>query len=242
VLSQNPARRLPSFLRRIAMVSGSRGILSWDLTANDTLELLRRIYSCPRDEYYRHVEDLAEKLSVRDMLTTPVRQLSLGQRRKCELLAVFARRPELVFLDEPTLGLDVGSRHTLWDFIEYLSERGTFTTILTSHYMEDVERLCDRVILLHEGQVIFDNPTAQAGPKLGSGIRVVVDSPTPDAIEAAHPGLCRRENGRLVCDVECMADAAKILQQIMSGDRSRIHAVSVRHESLDEVMRRLGEE
>jgi len=169
VLGHTPHRRERRFLRQIALVMGQKNMLWWDLPTMETLLLHRDMYDVPEREFRRTVADLSEMLEVVDLLDVQVRKLSLGERMKMELLAALVHNPSVLFLDEPTIGLDVVSQQRVRDFLRTLNrERGT-TVLLTSHYMDDIEQLCSRVLVIDHGRLHFDGPLAslveQAAPK-----------------------------------------------------------------------------
>lgn len=153
-----PARREPAFLRRITLVMGNRNQLQWDLPALDSFELIRTIYRLPPAEFRATRDELIELLEVGDLVRKPVRNLSLGERMKVEIIGALLHRPQALFLDEPTLGLDVTMQRRIRAFIAEYNRRTGATVLLTSHYMADVEALCRRVIVIHHGQVLFDGP------------------------------------------------------------------------------------
>jgi ABC-2 type transport system ATP-binding protein len=151
-----PQKREVAFLKKIMLVMGQKQQLLWDLPPMETFELNRAIYEVPRDEYTKRLSELTEILGVGDIIQKPTRQLSLGERMKCELMAALVHGPKVLFLDEPTIGLDVSMQVTMRDFIRrYNAERGA-TLILTSHYMDDVAALCPRVIVIDKGTLSFD--------------------------------------------------------------------------------------
>ncbi len=151
-----PWQRKPEYLRRISAVLGNKSQLLWDIPALDTLRVLGEIYGIAPAEVRRRVDEFANLLELHDLLTRPVRNLSLGERMKCELAAGLLNRPEVLFLDEPTLGLDVSMQLRLREYIADYNRRSGATVILTSHYMADVTALCPRVILLHDGRLLYD--------------------------------------------------------------------------------------
>lgn len=156
VLGFDPRLREEEYRRRIALVMGNRNSLQWDLPVADSFELQRAIYQVPRPDYERRRDEFVELLGVGDLVTKPIRNLSLGERMKVELIASLLHAPEVLFLDEPTLGLDVTMQKRLRGFVaDYQAESGA-TIILTSHYMADVEALCDRIIVIHEGAMLYD--------------------------------------------------------------------------------------
>ncbi|HLZ09046.1 MAG TPA: ATP-binding cassette domain-containing protein [Chloroflexota bacterium] len=156
VLGAVPSRRKPEFLRRIALVMGQRNMLSWDVPAWDSLLLQRDMYEIPNAEFEKTVTGLGKLLEISQLFRVQVRKLSLGERMKMELLAALVHRPDVLFLDEPTIGLDVVSQLRVRDFLRQLNaERGT-TILLTSHYMADIEALCPRVFVIDRGQIGYD--------------------------------------------------------------------------------------
>lgn len=156
VLGFTPFERKSAFLKQISLVMGQKNQLWWDLPAIDTFLLNKEIYEIPQDQFKKTLDDLVSLLDVKDVINNQVRKLSLGQRMKCELIASLLHSPKILFLDEPTIGLDVVMQKKLRDFVkEYNSKYGS-TIILTSHYMEDVRQLCKRVIVIDHGTLLFD--------------------------------------------------------------------------------------
>ena len=156
VLGYIPWERKAPFKRLFSLVLGQKNSLWWDLPARESLELNRAIYEIDEAPYRALVEQLAELLDVRDKMGIMVRELSLGERMKMELIAALIHRPKVLFLDEPTIGLDVVSQKRVRDFLRIYSRENRISTILTSHYMQDIEELCPRVIIIDHGQVFFD--------------------------------------------------------------------------------------
>ncbi len=151
-----PFQRRRAFLSRITLVMGQKQQLIWDLPAIESLRVNAAVYDIPEDEAKRRISELSDMLEIGDKLTTPVRKLSLGERMKCELLAALVHRPQVLFLDEPTLGLDVNAQDTIRNFLRDYNQRFGATVLLTSHYMADITALCPRVIVIHEGALIYD--------------------------------------------------------------------------------------
>lgn len=156
VLGFNPWDRKPEFQKQFALVMGQKNQLWWDLPALETFLLNKAIYEVPDDQYEKTLNKLVELLDVADILKVQVRKLSLGQRMKCELIAALLHNPKVLFLDEPTIGLDVVMQKVLRDFIKSYNQEFNSTIILTSHYMEDVKELCERAIIIDRGHKIFD--------------------------------------------------------------------------------------
>jgi len=151
-----PWDRQPAFLCRISMVLGNKSQMIWDIPPLDTFRVLAEIYGVSPAEYRRTLDELVALLDLEDLLRTPVRNLSLGERMKCELVAGLIHRPQVLYLDEPTLGLDVSMQNRLRRFLAQYNRQSGATLLLTSHSMADVEALCPRVILIHHGELIYD--------------------------------------------------------------------------------------
>ena len=156
VLERDPYRREAALLRNLTLVMGNKQQLIWDLPVLDSLRVNAAVYEIPWDEAERRTAELAAMLEVEDVLRQPVRKLSLGQRMKAELLASLLHRPRVLFLDEPTLGLDVNAQLAVRRFLKAYRERYGATLLLTSHYMADIEALAERVIVIHEGRLLYD--------------------------------------------------------------------------------------
>lgn len=156
VADYTPFRRQPQFLRKTSLVMGQKQQLLWDLPALDSLRINAAVYNLPNRVFQERLQELATMLDVADKLHQPVRKLSLGERMKAELLAALLHHPQVLFLDEPTLGLDVNAQVAVREFLQHYNEKYGATILLTSHYMADITALCDRVLLIHQGQLIYD--------------------------------------------------------------------------------------
>lgn len=156
VLGFNPFDRKKNFLKQISLVMGQKNQLWWDLPAMDTFLLNKEIYEISDADFKKRVEELTELLDVKDIVHVQVRKLSLGQRMKCELIAALIHQPKILFLDEPTIGLDVVVQEKLRNFIKEYNTKYKSTILLTSHYMRDVKHLCSRVIVINYGKIIYD--------------------------------------------------------------------------------------
>ena len=156
VLGYTPWERADGYRRQFALLLGQKNQLWWDLPARESLELNAKIYGIPPDEFTRRVDELTALLSVRDKLGVMVRELSLGERMKMELIASLLHRPKILFLDEPTIGLDVVSQKIVREFLGHWNREQRTTILLTSHYMADIQALCRRVIIIDHGKIFFD--------------------------------------------------------------------------------------
>jgi ABC-2 type transport system ATP-binding protein len=169
-----PKRREDSFLKKIMLVLGQKQQLLWDLPPSETFELNRAVYDVPREEFAATLRELTDLLELGDLVNKPARTLSLGERMKCELCAALLHRPKVLFLDEPTIGLDVSMQATVRDFVKRYNEKYDATLILTSHYMEDVAQLCPRVIVIDRGQIAFDGALDRLVDRIRPDKRVVL--------------------------------------------------------------------
>jgi ABC-2 type transport system ATP-binding protein len=161
VLGHTPWERNNDFRRQIALIMGQKAQLWWDLPAADGFLLLKEIYRVPNDRYAKNLAYLAEVLGVEQHLNVQVRRLSLGERMKMELIAALLHEPRVVFLDEPTIGLDLTAQRAIRDFLLAYREEHRPAMILTSHYMEDIQRLCERIVIIDDGAFIYDGPLEQ---------------------------------------------------------------------------------
>ena len=169
-----PARRETAFLKSITLVMGQKQQLLWDLPPSETFALNRAIYEIPRPEFEPWVRELVDLLAIGGVVDKPTRQLSLGERMKCELAASLLHRPRVLFLDEPTIGLDVTMQATVREFVRSYNERTGATVVLTSHYMDDVLALCPRVVVIDKGRLIYDGDLKQLAREVRPDKRVVV--------------------------------------------------------------------
>ena len=156
VLGYTPWERADAYRRQFALLLGQKNQLWWDLPARESLELNARIYGIAHDPFERTVDQLTSLLEVKDKLNVSVRELSLGERMKMELIAALLHRPKVLFLDEPTIGLDVVSQKIVREFLKEYNAREKTTILLTSHYMADIQELCRRVIIIDHGTIFFD--------------------------------------------------------------------------------------
>src|SRR5213593_1312832 len=161
VLGFVPWERRNEMKRQFALLMGQKNALWWDLPAQESLELNRAIYGIDRQRFQKVVGGLAELLEVEDKMNVMVRELSLGERMKMELISALIHEPRVLFLDEPTIGLDVVSQKRVREFLRVYNEQHRIVTLLTSHYMQDIQELCDRVLVIDHGKIFFDGPLTQ---------------------------------------------------------------------------------
>jgi len=203
VLGFTPWERRHDYLRRISMVLGNKSQMLWDIPPLDSFNVLGDIYHVPPAEFKRTLDELVALLDMEELLTKPVRNFSLGERMKCELVAGLLHRPDVLFLDEPTLGLDVSMQARLRRFFAEYNRRSGVTVILTSHYMADVTALCPRVILIHHGQLLYDGALHGLAEKLAPFklIRLALSGANGQAALPPEADVVEQENGHLTLRV-----------------------------------------
>ena len=203
VLGQIPWERRPEYLSQISMVLGNKSQMLWDIPPLDSFRVLSEIYRVPPDEYQQTLDELIALLDMEALLAKPVRSLSLGERMKCELVAGLLYRPKVMFLDEPTLGLDVSMQGRLRRFFAEYNRRSGVTVILTSHYMADVTALCPRVILIHQGKLLYDGELQGLASRLAPfklvrlALRNDSAKPVPEISLPPEVEIVERANGNL---------------------------------------------
>lgn len=196
-----PWLRHPDYLRRISMVMGNKSQMMWDIPPLDTFRVLAEIYRVPAAEFRQGLDELVDLLDMADLLTKPVRNLSLGERMKCEMVAALLHHPAVLFLDEPTLGLDISTQRRLRRFVGDYNRRHGATVILTSHYMADVVELCPRIILIHHGSLLYDGPLSGLVERLAPFklIRLTLSHEQSNGYRLPEElNVIERDNGRLV--------------------------------------------
>ncbi|WP_395139487.1 ATP-binding cassette domain-containing protein [Armatimonas sp.] len=192
-----PWRERQAHVARIGVVFGQRSQLWWDLPVSESFMLLREIYAVPEKQHAQTQAELVEKLDIGSFLTTPVRQLSLGQRMRCELAASLLHRPEILFLDEPTIGLDAISKLAVREFIGRLAHEHGVTVLLTTHDMDDIEALCSRVLVIGNGKILLDGPLEALRQQVTKERWLVIETPKPDALTSLNLDILRTEGERV---------------------------------------------
>ncbi|MBS1717081.1 MAG: ATP-binding cassette domain-containing protein [Armatimonadetes bacterium] len=238
VLGYKPFDRNYDMLKRISLVMGNKQQLWWDLPARDSYAVLKELYEIPQALYKQRLDELLEILELKDKVDIQVRRLSLGERMKCELVAALLHRPEVLFLDEPTLGLDVVSQKRIREFLRGIHQEEGTTMILTSHYMQDVSELCDRVIIIDKGIVVFDGDLSVLASRFGDSrlikLQFCEEIDEADLLRIAPSakldGVCASLE---VSQEETATLAAALLSQLPVAD------ISIEEPDLEEVIRRL---
>jgi ABC-2 type transport system ATP-binding protein len=237
-----PWRERRAYVARIGAVFGQRNTLWWDLPVIESFDLLRHIYKIPLDTYRRNLDHFRGLLALDDFLNTPVRSLSLGQLMRANLAGALLHEPDVLFLDEPTIGLDVVAKERIREFIQHLNrERGT-TVILTTHDLTDVERLCERVLMIDRGRLLFDGPLESLRQRFGGERELVVDLAEDYADVAVEGASVAARDGRRVTyrfGREGLT-ASTLIGQVSA--RFRLLDLSVREPDIEATIRRIYEE
>jgi ABC-2 type transport system ATP-binding protein len=215
VLGHIPSKREKDYLRRMTMVMGNRNQLQWDIPALDSFELYRAIYRLRREDYLAMRDELVELLDVGDLVRKPVRNLSLGERMKVEIVGSLLHRPQVLFLDEPTIGLDVTMQKRIRTFVAEYNQRHGATVLLTSHYMADVEALCKRVIVIHHGRILFDGALSNLANEFAAYKTIGVLLENGNAELGGYGEVISRDGDRTVLRVP-KAETSRIAARLLS--------------------------
>ncbi len=215
VLGHVPSRREKTFLRQITLVMGQRNQLVWDIPALDSFELNRAVYGIPEADFRRTRDEFIELLEMKELVNKPVRNLSLGERMKVEIAAALLHRPQVLFLDEPTIGLDVTMQKRIRTFVGEYNRRYGATVLLTSHYMADVVALCKRVIVIHHGRILFDGDLSGLVETFSAHktIAVTLDDNSVDL--SAYGQVAAREADRIILRVP-KADTSRVTARLLA--------------------------
>jgi ABC-2 type transport system ATP-binding protein len=234
-----PSEQRKANARNIGVVFGQRSQLYWDLALIESFELLRAIYNVPRERYKKSMAEFTERLEMGSFLQTPVRQLSLGQRMRGDFAAAMLHEPPIVYLDEPTIGLDVVAKEAIRTFVAEINrERGT-TVILTTHDLRDVERLCRRIVLIDEGKLVYDGEIESLKDRYGTHRTLVVElcEEAPDfALEGVELEARNGSQVRLRFDRRTQS-AENLIRRV--ADAYCVSDISIEEPELESIIRRL---
>jgi len=239
VLEHVPARRERAFLERITLVMGQRNQLLWDIPVIDSFERNRAIYGVSESLYRQSIDELTELLDLGELWQKPSRNLSLGERMKCEVALALVHRPHVLFLDEPTIGLDVTMQRRVREFIREYNRRSGATVLLTSHYMADVEALCPRVIVIDKGQILFDGSRDALVERFSTHKTIVLDLGDANVDVGDYAELVRRDGARVTLRVP-RADTPKVTARLLA--ELPVRDLAVESPSIEDVIDRVFRE
>ncbi len=241
IAGMTPWKNRVKYVKNIGVVFGQRSQLWWDIPAEDTFDLLKDIYEIPEEEFKATKEDLIRRLNLQDIINIPVRQLSLGQRMRCEIAASLLHNPEILFLDEPTIGLDAVSKQLVRDFIKKLNREKNTTIILTSHDMSDITSLAKRIILIGKGKVLYDGSLKKLQNKYETEKYVFLK--TNDKLSIRHKGIKQKTKNKegydLVIDTRYLS-ISELLNLV--SKKITIDDVEIDHEDIDNIIVKLYED
>lgn len=233
VLGYTPYQRDYAFLRKITLVMGQRNNLLWDLPAGDTFELARTIYGVADTDYQRHKDALVELLGLGPLMSKPVRNLSLGERMKTEFALSLMHKPQVLFLDEPTIGLDITAQKHIRQFIGEYNERYGATVLLTSHYMADVEALCKRVVMINHGVVVFDGALAELVNRYAPSRTITVQTTATRDDLAGYGDVTHDDAGTITIKV-AKADVPRVTAAILAAHD--VNDISINEPPIEDVI------
>ncbi len=240
-----PWRERKTYVARIGAVFGQRTTLWWDLPVIESLELLQYVYKVPRERFRHNLAEFRELLELGPFLNTPVRSLSLGQRMRADICAALLHEPDLLFLDEPTIGLDVVAKERIRQFIRHINRERGVTVLLTTHDLSDVEKLCERVMIIDHGRLLYDGQLAALRDRFGGKRELVVDFAEDEgaAADLSVDGatIIERDGPRVVYSFGRETISASGLISLLSA-RYRIRDLSVREPDIEDTIRRIYEE
>jgi ABC-2 type transport system ATP-binding protein len=236
VLGFVPQKREGRFLEQITLVMGNRNQLQWDLPAIDSFDLQRAIYAIPDAQYKKTRDEFIELLDLSKLVQKPVRNLSLGERMKMEIVGSLLHRPKVLFLDEPTIGLDVTMQRRLREFIAEYNRRYGATVMLTSHYMADVEALCKRVIVVHHGQILFDGGLTGLVERFSAYKTIGVTLDDGNVTLADYGEVVSRDGARVTLRV-AKADASRVTARLLAD--LNVDDLTIEDPPIDDVIERV---
>jgi len=236
VLGCEPARRASGFLGQITLVMGNRNQLTWDLPALDSFELQRAIYAIPEDDFKRTRDEFIELLELKDLVHKPVRNLSLGERMKMEIAGSLLHKPKVLFLDEPTIGLDVTMQRRIREFVADYNRRFGATVLLTSHYMADVEALCKRVIVIHHGKLLFDGDLSRLVERFSAFKTVSVTLKNGNSDLRGYGEVISKDGSRVSLRVP-RSETAQVTARLLS--EQRVEDLTVVEPPIEDVIERV---
>ena len=245
VLGRDPFADRKENARQIGVLFGQRSQLWWDLPPEDTFQVLKRVYKIPETVYQENLQKYAEILGAQDFLRQPVRQLSLGQRMRAEILAVLLHNPRILFLDEPTIGLDVAVKKQIRNLLRVINRETGATILLTSHDMKDIDSVCDRMIVIDHGKLAVDDAVENVKKKYGTKetveIEVEGDLNSPGDFALPFRAGCEIEGNLIRCSYDRKEmNAAAVIQAVM--ERYKIMDVKVKEADIDDVVEEIYKE
>lgn len=238
VLGYTPWKQRVEYTRNIGVVFGQRTQLWWDLPVQESLSLMRSIYQIPERTYEKNLKEFTKILELKELLQTPTRKLSLGQRMRCDLAAALLHEPQVVFLDEPTIGLDINAKEAVREFIKHVNRERKTTFILTTHDMYDIEELCRRVIVIDQGSKIYDGPLENLRKRYASSKILEVEfTERPRTLKIKNARVTSRKGNKMTLKVNTRkAKVSSVVNQILKYD---VHDLTIEETPIEEIIKKI---
>lgn len=234
-----PYKQRKSYVGNIGVVFGQKSQLQWDLPVIDSFELLRAIYRIPEEKYKRNLERFTEMLDMKGFINQPVRQLSLGQRMRSDIVASLLHSPEIVFFDEPTIGVDIIGKETIRNFIKELNEQDKVTMIFTTHDMQDIEQTCKRIIIIDKGSLMYDGSLQDIRNKYGTSRRLIAEFNEETTVEPIKNVIIEDLKDRKVSFTfdNNVVDVNKLMHEVL--EKYSVHDVTVAEPEIESIIQKM---
>ena len=234
-----PYKQRKSYVGNIGVVFGQKSQLQWDLPVIDSFELLRAIYRIPEEKYKRNLERFTEMLDMKSFINQPVRQLSLGQRMRSDIVASLLHSPEIVFFDEPTIGVDIIGKETIRSFIKELNEQDKVTMIFTTHDMQDIEQTCKRIIIIDKGSLMYDGSLQEIRSKYGTSRRLIAEFNEETAVAPIKNVIIEDLKDRKASFTfdNNIVDVNKLMHEVL--EKYSVHDVTVAEPEIESIIQKI---
>ena len=234
-----PYKQRKSYVGNIGVVFGQKSQLQWDLPVIDSFELLRAIYRIPEEKYKRNLDRFTEMLDMKSFINQPVRQLSLGQRMRSDIVASLLHSPEIVFFDEPTIGVDIIGKETIRSFIKELNEQDKVTMIFTTHDMQDIEQTCKRIIIIDKGSIMYDGSLQEIRSKYGTTRRLIAEFNEETKIEPIKNVIIEDLKDRKASFTfdNNIVDVNKLMHEVL--EKYSVHDVTVAEPEIESIIQKI---
>ena len=234
-----PYKQRKSYVGNIGVVFGQKSQLQWDLPVIDSFELLRAIYRIPEEKYKRNLERFTEMLDMKSFINQPVRQLSLGQRMRSDIVASLLHSPEIVFFDEPTIGVDIIGKETIRSFIKELNEQDKVTMIFTTHDMQDIEQTCKRIIIIDKGSLMYDGSLQEIRSKYGTSRRLIAEFNEETAVTPIKNVIIEDLKDRKASFTfdNNIVDVNKLMHEVL--EKYSVHDVTVAEPEIESIIQKI---
>ena len=234
-----PYKQRKAYVGNIGVVFGQKSQLQWDLPVIDSFELLRAIYRIPEEKYKRNLERFTEMLDMKGFINQPVRQLSLGQRMRSDIVASLLHSPEIVFFDEPTIGVDIIGKETIRNFIKELNEQDKVTMIFTTHDMQDIEQTCKRIIIIDKGSLMYDGSLQDIRNKYGTSRRLIAEFNEETTVKPIKNVIIEDLKDRKVSFTfdNNVVDVNKLMHEVL--EKYSVHDVTVAEPEIESIIQKM---